>query len=343
MQNKPAPAFPVDLEPSTPDHFIYKLPKTEMHLHLEGSFSLDQYKQVVDVPSDWTPEGWQPNYQYPTFDHFEQFILGYGDKWFNSPQRYLESAKAIFEAKLREGVTYMECSFGVIVCQIHGLPIDEVIDAIKSVVPAELELRLHMGLHHNSWNPEMEKALTDALSIKQLDGIDLHGPEDFPIQDWLVDYWTAARSAGLHTKAHAGELGKAADVREAIEKLGVRRIEHGLRAVDDPEVVALLKEYNVVCDICPVSNYKLKASKDYASHPLRQLVDAGITCTINTDDPFIFGSTINDEFIVLDQQAGFSKAELLQLARNGFEQAMVTTEQKTKFLSDFDIAAKALI
>lgn len=342
MQNNHAIAFPVDLPSSDPDHFIYKLPKTEMHLHIEGSLSLQQYKEIVDVPTDWLPDGWGPNYRYETFDDFEQFILGYGDKWFNSPERYQAAAKEIFAAKLREGVRYMECSFGVIVCQIHQLPIDEVVDAIMSAVPAGLELRLFMGLHHNSWIPEMEKALTNALQIKQLDGIDLHGPEGYPVGDWMLDYWPAARAAGLFTKAHAGELGDAWHVREAVEKLGVRRVEHGFNATQDPEVMALLKENKVVCDVCPISNYKLKTVESYATHPIQQLIEEGITCTINTDDPFIFGNTISDDFIMLDKETGLDKAQIIQLARNGFEQALINEAKRVDYLKEFDAAVAAL-
>lgn len=86
------------------------LPKTEMHLHIEGSIALDEYREVVNVPADWTPPGWAANYRYETFKEFEDFILGYADGWYDSPERYARSAKSLFERKLAEGVRYLECS-----------------------------------------------------------------------------------------------------------------------------------------------------------------------------------------------------------------------------------------
>jgi adenosine deaminase len=330
-------------DPSESRRIFSALPKTEMHLHIEGAISLNEYRKVADVPADWTAPGWAPNYRYETFKEFEDFILGYADNWFISPERYRESAKSLFERKLAEGVRYMECSFAGIVCQTKQLPIDEVVDAIQSVVPPGLEVRIFIGLHHDGWIPQTERSLTDLLSFDRLDGIDLHGPEGYPVRDWMLDYWPAARAAGKFTKAHAGELGGAWHVREAIEKLGVRRIEHGIRAIEDPEVLQLLIDHKVVLDVCPISNFKLKSVESYAKHPLSQLIAAGVVCTINTDDPFIFGNTIIDEFTVLATEAGFDTKSLLQLARNGFEHALVSDSLRQQMLEEFDTSAKALL
>jgi adenosine deaminase len=324
------------VDPAQLKRIFGALPKTEMHLHIEGAIALDEYREVVDVPKDWAPPGWAPDYRYETFKEFEDFILGYADSWYDSPERYARSAQSLFERKQDEGVRYLECSFAGIVCQMKQLPIGEIVDAIRSVVPAGLEVRIFIGLHHDGWIPETEKALTDMLHLKNLDGIDLHGPERYPVADWMLDYWPAARAAGKFTKAHAGELGAAWHVREAIEKLGVRRIEHGFRAVEDPEVLQLLIDHQVVLDVCPISNFKLKTVDSYAAHPLRLLSDAGVTCTLNTDDPFIFGNTVADEFIVMGSEAGYDLETLLQLARNGFEHALVTDAQRQTWLAEFD-------
>ena len=319
-----------------------RLPKTEMHLHLEGAVGLDEYRQVVDVGPDWKPPGWEPHFRYASFKDFEDFVLGYADSWFSSPERYGQTAAALFARKLTEGVRYLECSFAGIVCRMKQLPIDEVVDAIKAEVPEGLLVRVFIGLHHDGWAPGRERILTDLLGLKGLDGIDLHGPEDYPVRDWMRDYWPAARAAGKFTKAHAGELGGAWHVREAVEKLGVRRVEHGFRAAEDPEVVDLLVEKGVVLDICPISNFKLKTVSSYRWHPLQELVHAGVTCTLNTDDPFIFGNTITDEFEVMQTEAGFDPRTLRQLARNGFEHALVSDDERKRFLAEFDAAANSL-
>lgn len=335
-------SVPVSPESSDFKQRFSRLPKTDMHLHIEGSISLDEYREVVAVPDSWTPPGWAPDYRYESFKEFEDFILGYGDAWFSSPERYAISARSLFQRKMDEGVRYVECSFAAIISLLKALPVDEVVDAIRGAIPEGLEVRLFMGLHHDSWSAQTEKVLADALSLRGLDGIDLHGPERYPVRDWMLEYWPAARAAGKFTKAHAGELGPGWHVREAVEKLGVTRIEHGFNAVEDSSIVELLVERNVVLDVCPVSNYKLKSVPSYADHPLTQLIDAGVCCTINTDDPFIFGNTIDDDFEVLALHAGYPMERLIALARNGFEQALVDEATKLKLLSDFDAAAGGL-
>jgi adenosine deaminase len=330
-------------DPQELERLFDRLPKTEMHLHIEGSIALDEYKEVVDVPADWTPPGWAPDFRYETFKEFEDFILGYADSWYDSPERYARSAQSLFQRKLDEGVRYMECSFAGIVCQMKQLPIGEIVDAIRSAVPTGLEVRIFIGLHHDGWIPETEKALTDMLHLKDLDGIDLHGPERYPVADWMLDYWPAARAAGKFTKAHAGELGAAWHVREAVEKLGVRRVEHGFRAVEDPEVLQLLVDHAVVLDVCPISNFKLKTVDSYATHPLKELIEAGVPCTLNTDDPFIFGNSIADEFVVMGSEADYSVETLLQLARNGFEHGLLSEAQRAALLAEFDASAQEIL
>ncbi|MEM6692976.1 MAG: hypothetical protein AAF664_26340, partial [Planctomycetota bacterium] len=315
---------------------MQKLPKTDMHLHIEGSISLSEYAEVNEIKAGWEPPGWGLDYRYPNFTVFEEFILGYADQWFNSPERYARSAKSLFERKIAEGVRYLECSFAFIVCEQQELPVDEIVDAIISVVPNGLHVRLFCGLHHTSWSTKTRPALERLIELNALTGIDLHGPELYPVREWMLDYWPAAQDRGKFTKAHAGELGGAWHVTEAVEKLGVRRIEHGFRAIEDDAVVDLLRAENVLLDVCPISNYKLQTVNSYQDHPMIQLLERGISMTINTDDPFIFGNTITDEFDVLARETALSKKTLLQLARNGFEYAILSDEERCVLLAEFD-------
>lgn len=321
---------------------IAGLPKAENHLHIEGSISLDEYRRVVDVPEGWAPAAWTREYRYPTFADFEAFVLGYGGAWFNSPERYHESARSLFARKRGENLRYVECSFAAILSQFGGLPLDEVVDAVVRAIPDDLEVRVFMGLHHDGWVPEMEAALERALTLECLDGIDLHGPEGYPVRDWLLDYWPAARAAGKATKAHAGELGGAWHVREAVEKLGVKRVQHGFRVAEDPAVVDLLRAEGVVLDVCPVSNFKLKTVPSLAKHPLRALHRAGVRCTLNTDDPFVFGNTLADDYEVTVTEVGCTVEEMVRMARNAFEEALVEEAQRQAWLDEFDRAAAPL-
>ncbi len=325
-----------DCDSTSFEAILKSLPKTDMHLHIEGSISLDEYAKVNPITEGWEPASWAPDYRYPSFAVFEEFILSYADKWFDRPERYHQSAQSLFRRKIDEGVRYLECSFAFIICEHKELPIDEVVDAITSAIPSNLHVRLFCGLHHNSWSSKTKHTLEYLLALKDLTGIDLHGPERYPVGSWMEDYWEAARKAGKFTKAHAGELGGAWHVREAVEKLGVRRIEHGFRAVEDKSVVDLLRSEGVVLDVCPISNFKLKTVDSYKHHPFIQLCNQGIKVTINTDDPFIFGNAIDDEYNVLYSQSGLSSNSIFQLLRNGFEAALLTTVDRKLLIDELD-------
>jgi adenosine deaminase len=164
----------------------------------------------------------------------------------------------------------------------------------------------------------------------------LHGVEYLPLESWAPKLWEKARAHGLETKAHAGEFGPAAHVREAIEVLGARRIQHGIRAIEDDAVVELAIETGATFDVCPISNVKLDVIDKLEDHPIRQLFDRGLRCTVSTDDPFSFGNTVEDEYHALSAGLGFTNDELKKIARNGFEVALVDEATRSKWIAEVD-------
>lgn len=113
-------------------------------------------------------------------------------------------------------------------------------------------------------------------------------------------------------------------VRRCIEELGVRRIQHGVRCIEDPEVVALINDLDVTLDVCPISNLKLQVEgiSTMSKHPIRELFDAGVRCTINSDDPFMFGNSLSEEYYALATDLNFTEKELAKIAQNGFDVAI---------------------
>jgi len=132
------------------------------------------------------------------------------------------------------------------------------------------------------------------------------------------------RAAGKVTKCHAGEFDGPARVREAIEELGVARVQHGVRAVEDAAVVELAAARGVTFDVSPISNAGLKVVAAIAEHPLRKLMRAGVRCTVSTDDPMCFANSLVEEYETLVNELAFTHAEIAELARNGWEVADVT-------------------
>lgn len=303
--------------------FVRALPKTETHLHIEGALP-------YELLMDWQPERYlaEPEfrgagYRYPSFPHFEDILLAHAVPWFTSPERYHETARAIFAGHVAQNVRYVETSFHLPAVQFTGAPGPVIVEAIRSAAPAGLEVRVFAGMKRDDYSGPLRPVIDSVTDWPGLAGIDLHGYERMPTEPWTARIWAQARAAGLVTKCHAGEFDGAPRVREAIEDLGVRRVQHGVRAVEDPAVMELAARRGVTFDVCPISNVRLGVAPSIAEHPLRRLRAAGIRCTISTDDPLCFGNTVIDEYLALAEEGGFSRPELAAIARAGWEVADV--------------------
>jgi len=316
--------------------FVQSLPKTETHLHLEGALPLELLQRVRPEFRGRTPDSWAPDFKFADFAHFERELLDMAFSWFTSPERYHEAAKLIFARHLAQDVRYVETSFASGGIEFLGFDGCAVLDAIRAAVPAGLEVRIFLGIHHDGAGGKMRAVLEDALTWPGLAGIDLHGFEDKPIEPWTADYWAAARKAGKYTKAHAGEFMGADFVRFILGELNPHRIEHGVRASEDAMLVAELARSGVGLDVCPISNHKLMPGVTLATHPIRELFDAGVKVTVSTDDPISFGNTLTDDYVAFAEHRGFTRRELARLARQGFELALLTDAQKAPHLARLD-------
>ena len=210
------------------------------------------------------------------------------------------------------------------------------LDAIRSAAPPELELRIFAGMCHDDYKDAGRELIEECMTWDGLDGIDLHGQEYLPLESWTADVWERARKAGKFTKAHAGEFMGSDFVDLVLDELKVNRIEHGVRSTENPGTMQRLIDEKVALDVCPISNLKLavKGVTSMARHPIRQLFDAGVTVTINSDDPFFFGNRLSEEYYALHQELGFTLRELSKIAGNGFEIALVNDEQRKKYQGD---------
>jgi len=321
--------------------FIQALPKTETHLHLEGALP---YELLID----WDPEQWLPDpqfrarsYRYESFPEFEKILLDHALPWFTSAQRYHEAAKVIFAQHVAQNVRYVETSFHLPVTQFIKVPGPEIIAAIRAAVPAGLEVRIFAGMLRSDLGGDLRPTIDELHSWDGLAGADLHGFEQMPTHPDTAAVWTRLRTAGKITKCHAGEFDGPARVREAIEVLGVRRIQHGVRAIEDPAVVKLAADNGVTFDVCPLSNIGLKVFPSLKEHPLRRLLRAGVRCTVSTDDPLCFANSLTGEYEALADELTFTRAELGQVARHGWEVADVppALRQKMTGLIDRVVAA----
>jgi adenosine deaminase len=321
--------------------YIQALPKTETHLHLEGALP-------YELLTAWQPEQWPPDpqfrsrsYRYTSFPDFERILLDNALPWFTSAERYHEAAKVIFAKHVAQNVRYVEISFHLPVTLFIKVPGPEIVAAIRAAVPAGLEVRIFTGMLRSDFTGELRPTIDQLHTWEGLAGIDLHGHELIPTHRDTAGVWARCRAAGKITKCHAGEFDGAARVREAIEVLGVRRIQHGVRAIEDPAVVKLAVEAGATFDVCPISNIGLQVFPSMKDHPLRALMRAGIRCTVSTDDPLCFANTVVEEYENLAAGLTFTRAELAQIARNGWEVADVPAETRESMRKEIERLAAA--
>jgi adenosine deaminase len=319
--------------------FIQALPKTETHLHLEGALPYELLHAWKPEKYPYLPHFHQSDFRYPSFPHFDEILLGHALPWFVSAERYHEAAKAIFAKHVALNVKYVETSFHLPVTGFIGVPGKEIIAAIRAAVPTGLEVRIFAGMLRTDYSASMQAVIDELHRWDDLAGVDLHGFEKVPTQPWTALVWAKLRAAGKITKVHAGEFDGAARVREAIEDLGSDRIQHGVRAIEDPSVVELAARRRVTFDLCPISNVKLCVVPSMKKHPIRQLMRAGIRCTVSTDDPLVFANTLTDEYVALATELDFTRAELATIARNGFEVALLPESDKRRWISTIDSLA----
>jgi adenosine deaminase len=302
--------------------FLKRLPKTETHLHIEGALPWELLHSMDPGRFHTPPLSWQDHYRFSSFTEFEESLLELACAWFTSPERYHQAAKTLFRKLAGEdNVRYIETSFASGMIEFLGLDGAEVARAIRDAAPDGVPVRVFMGIHHDGYTPRSRHFIEDSLGWEALDGLDLHGTETTPLEPWTGDLWERARAAGKRTKAHAGEFAGPEFIVRVIEELGVKRIQHGVRAVESPQLVRRLKEMGAILDICPISNVKLGVVERMADHPLRELHRSGVVCTVSTDDPMSFGNTLEQEYAALYTELGLSFAEMGELAANGFRHA----------------------
>jgi adenosine deaminase len=246
----------------------------------------------------------------------------------------------VFAKHVAQNVRYVETSFHLPVTQFINVPGPEIIAAIRAAAPAGLEVRVFAGMLRSDIAGSLRPTIDQLHTWTDLAGVDLHGFEQMPTERDTAAVWARLRAAGKVTKCHAGEFDGPARVREAIEELGVTRIQHGVRAIEDPAVVRLAVERGVTFDVCPISNVRLQVVPTLAGHPIRRLMQAGIRCTVSTDDPLCFANALNDEYAALAGELSFTKAELAQVARNGWEVASVSPVVRQAALAEIAGLAK---
>jgi adenosine deaminase len=329
------------------DEFIDALPKVELHVHLVGSASLPTVLQLARrhtghaVPTD--EEALRKFYEFRDFPHFAEVYFAV-----NGLVREPEDVAALVVGAARDlaaqNVRYVELTvtpFSHVVAM--GMPVRAVTEALD-LAAREVADRIQVAYVFDipgEFGAEAARATIDhALSDppEALVGFGIGGIEQDRAghEEAIRDAFRAAVAAGLHSVPHAGEMSGPATIWEAIRGLSAERIGHGIRCVEDPELMAYLRDTQLPLEVCPTSNVCTKQVPDIGSHPLPHLLDEGLYVTLNSDDPPMFGTTLTGEYRTVARDLGFGPDRLADLASNGVRASFLTEERKKAILAEID-------
>ena len=294
-------------------------PLAELHLHLDGSVEPDT---LLEIDPSLTREEIAVNTSYSDFAGFLKSFV-WVNKRLRTPDDYARVARRLFERLESEGVTYAEVilSVGVVLWKEQNLP--AIYDAlIREASRSRITVRWIFDAIRQ-FGPETAKPVFDLAAERvgeEVIAIGLGGDEERGPARLFADLYSEARDRGLRLTCHAGEMAGPASVWEALE-IGSERIGHGIRAIEDPALVAHLAAKNIPLEVCITSNLRTGAVASLTAHPVRRLYDAGVPIILNSDDPALFGCTLSSEYELAAREFRFTESEIAGLARNAFRYA----------------------
>jgi adenosine deaminase len=322
------------------------LPKVQLHCHLEGTLRPQRFRELAAQHGiEIGARGQGPLKDTYRFGTFGEFLLLFRDvsETLRTPDDYAELAADYAADAAAQGVAYAEVFVSPSVWTWFHREID--VRATFAAMRGALDdARRSLGIEvafiadlTRNFGPEraMETARV-AVEMAEFGviGVGLGGDEAKYPPELFPDAFAFARANGLRTVAHAGEAAGAASVRGAVEVLGAERIGHGVRAIEDPAVVALLAERGIPLEICPTSNRLTGAAPAGRPHPMGELDAAGVIVTIDADDPALFGTTLLAEYD--DVRRTLGEAAVLRFARNGIEASFAPESVKARLRAAFD-------
>ena len=300
--------------------FIAGLPKVELHVHHVGSASprtvaalAERHEGSTPVPAD--PDLLREYFVFTDFAHFIDVYLSVVDL-VRTPEDVELLTYEVAGDLAAQNVRYVELTLTPYSSIRGGIPAKAYCEAIESARRRArgdlgIELAWCFDIPGQDGLPAAETTLDVALGLRPegLVSFGLGGPEVGVGREQFAPYFAQARAAGLHSVPHAGESTGPDTIRDALDHLGAERIGHGIAAVHDPELLARLARERIPLEVCPTSNVRTRSVPSLAEHPLPALVAAGVPVSINSDDPPMFGTTLNHEYAVA--------ADLLCLDREG--------------------------
>jgi adenine deaminase len=319
-----------------------KMPKTELHLHIEGTFEPEQMfaiaqRNQVELKYH-TVEALKAAYQFTNLQDFLDLyyqgmsVLLHEADFYDLTMAYLSKVHS-------ENVVHVEIFFDPQGHLSRGVPFDTQINGIYGALKdAETKWGMTFKLIMSFLRHLSEESAFETLELSKpfwplIDGVGLDSSEVGHPPEKFLRVFEACKDLGLKVTAHAGEEGPPEYVWQAIDQIGVDRIDHGNRALEDDQLIEEIKKRGLTLTVCPLSNLKLCVVNDMKDHPIKTMLKRGLNATVNSDDPAYFGGYMADNYASLITHTGISKEELFQLAQNGITGSWMENNLKEKHLA----------
>ncbi|GAA2699735.1 adenosine deaminase [Micromonospora olivasterospora] len=327
--------------------FIAGLPKVELHVHHVGSASprivaelAARHEGRSPVPAD--PDKLADYFAFRDFAHFIEVYLSVVDL-IRDPEDVWILTHEVARELARQQVRYAELTVTPYSHVRRGIPSPAFCEAIEDArkraeADFGIALRWCFDIPGEAGLPAAEETLRICLEDRPegLVSFGLGGPEIGVPRPQFKPYFDQARAAGLRSVPHAGETTGPQTVWDALRDLGAERIGHGISAAADPELLVYLAERRIALEVCPTSNVRTRAVASLDEHPLPRLVEAGVLVTVNSDDPPMFGTTLNDEYAVAARLLGRGPDGVAALARDAVAASFLAPAEKERIAAEID-------
>jgi adenosine deaminase/aminodeoxyfutalosine deaminase len=327
--------------------FVAGLPKAELHVHHVGSASpravvelAARHEGSTPVPAD--PDKLAEYFTFTDFAHFIEVYLTVVDL-IRTAEDVWTLTYEVARDLAAQNVRYAELTLTPYSTVTRGVAADAFCEAIEDArhraqTDFGIVLRWCFDVPGEAGLAAAELTLDIALNNRP-DGLvsfGLGGPEIGVPREPFAPYFAKARAAGLHSVPHAGESTGPQTIWDAIGHLGAERIGHGIAAAQDPELLAYLAGHGITVEVCPTSNVRTRAVPSLAEHPLPALVAAHVPVTINSDDPSMFSTTLNNEYLIAADLLGLDEAGMADLARAAVRSSFHDDASKRRLLAEID-------
>lgn len=337
--------MPID---PTLDRLIIQLPKTELHVHIEGTLEPEMMFELATrngVTLPWsTLEEVSAAYRFSDLQTFLD-VYYMGAAALVTAEDFDDLMWAYLQRAAADGVRHAEVFFDPQTHTHRGVGFETFMEGFRRAIRrSEQELQLTVSLimcfvRHLSPEDAVTTMNAAVDHLQDVIAVGLDSSEQGHPPEPYAEAYRIARSHGLRAVAHAGEEGPAAYIRGALDTLGAERIDHGVRCLEDPDLVDRLREERIPLTVCPLSNLRLRVVASMDEHPLRTLMDEGVLVCVNSDDPAYFGGYVADNYRALVESLGFGREELVRLSRNSIEASFLPTDRKKSLLAEIDALA----